>query len=97
LFTQYGDVKIKNASYKTDMAPLDADCHCYTCQNFTHAYLHHLYKVGEILSARLNTIHNLHYYQVLMQSMRKAIENGTFETFKSDFTTKRSELTALKS
>lgn len=92
LFTQYGDVKIKNASYKMDMAPLDADCQCYTCQHFTRAYLHHLHKVGEILGARLNTIHNLHYYQVLMQTMRDAIEQGAFETFKRDFAHKRARL-----
>jgi len=89
LFTQYGDVKIKNASYKSDLNPLDADCSCYTCQHFTRAYLHHLHKVGEILGARLNTIHNLHYYQVLMQGMRDAIENGTFDSFKADFHQKR--------
>ncbi len=92
LFTQYGDIKIKNAFYKQDTAPLDADCTCYTCQNFTRAYLHHLHKVGEILGARLNTIHNLHYYQVLMQSMRTAIEQGTFETFKLEFARKRAQL-----
>ncbi|MFW5439777.1 MAG: tRNA guanosine(34) transglycosylase Tgt [Methylophilaceae bacterium] len=92
LFTQYGDVKIKNATYKMDMAPLDADCECYTCQNFTRAYLHHLYKVGEILGARLNTIHNLHYYQVLMQNMRYAIESDTFDAFKTEFTIKRAQL-----
>lgn len=92
LFTQYGDIKIKNAFYKQDTAPLDADCSCYTCQNFTRAYLHHLHKVGEILGARLNTIHNLHYYQVLMQSMRTAIEQGTFETFKLEFARKRAQL-----
>lgn len=92
LFTQYGDIKIKNASYKNDTAPLDADCDCYTCRNFTRAYLHHLHKVGEILGSRLNTIHNLHYYQVLMQSMRDAIESGTFEAFKQTFASKRSSL-----
>ena len=91
LFTQYGDVKIKNAGYKNDTRPLDADCTCYTCQNFSRAYLHHLYRVGEILSARLNTIHNLHYYQALMQGMRNAIENGTFETFKAEFAAKRTQ------
>ncbi len=94
LFTQYGDVKIKNATYKNDTGPLDADCDCYTCHNFTRAYLHHLHKVGEILGARLNTIHNLHYYQVLMQGMRSAIEQGTFEVFKADFARKRSTLSA---
>lgn len=91
LFTQHGDIKIKNATYKKDMQPLDADCECYTCQNFTRAYLHHLYKIGEILGARLNTIHNLHYYQVLMQSMRDAIENGSFEAFKLEFASKRTK------
>ena len=92
LFTQYGDIKIKNAGYKTDIRPLDADCSCYTCQNFSRAYLHHLFRVGEILSARLNTIHNLHYYQVLMQGMRNAIENGTFEAFKAEFAAKRAQI-----
>ena len=92
LFTQYGDIKIKNAGYKTDIRPLDADCKCYTCQNFSRAYLHHLQKVGEILGARLNTIHNLHYYQVLMQGMRTAIENGIFEQFRSEFVAKRMQL-----
>jgi queuine tRNA-ribosyltransferase len=94
LFTQYGDVKIKNARYKEDTQPLDADCSCYTCKNFTRAYLHHLHKVGEILSARLNTIHNLHYYQVLMQGMRDAIETQTFELFCKNFAEKRQTLTS---
>ncbi len=93
LFTQYGDIKIKNASYKNDTTPLDADCACYTCRNFTRAYLHHLHKVGEILGARLNTIHNLHYYQFLMQGMRSAIEAGSFEAFKTEFLSKRARLT----
>ena len=92
LFTQYGDIKIKNAGYKQDLRPLDGDCSCYTCQNFTRAYLHHLHKVGEILGARLNTIHNLHYYQVLMQGMRSAIEVGEFEAFKTEFVAKRGQL-----
>jgi queuine tRNA-ribosyltransferase len=92
LFTQYGDVKIKNAIHKADTQPLDADCACYTCQNFSRAYLHHLHRIGEILGARLNTIHNLHYYQVLMQGMRSAIEAGTFEAFKAEFAAKRASL-----
>jgi len=92
LFTQYGDVKIKNATYKNDIQPLDADCTCYTCQNFTRAYLHHLHRIGEILGSRLNTIHNLHYYQQLMAGMRSAIETGTFETFKQEFAAKRKSL-----
>ena len=78
LFTRYGDVKIKNARFKTDQAPLDPTCSCYTCQNFSRAYLHHLFRAGEILSSILNTIHNLHYYQTLMAEMRSAIENGQF-------------------
>ncbi len=90
LFTQYGDIKLKNAQYKLDTKPLDSGCACYTCQNFSRAYLHHLQKVGEILGARLNTIHNLHYYQFLMQGMRKAIENGAFVQFKQEFAVKRS-------
>ena len=94
LFTQYGDIKIKNAGYKHDLKPLDGDCNCYTCLNFTRAYLHHLHKVGEILGARLNTIHNLHYYQVLMQGMRDSIEVGKFESFKSEFALKRGQLKA---
>lgn len=92
LFTQYGDVKIKNAFYKNDTAPLDVDCECYTCKHFTRAYLHHLHKVGEILGARLNTIHNLHYYQALMQGMREAIAAGKFESFKAEFHKKRAQL-----
>lgn len=92
LFTQYGDIKIKNAGYKTDTQPLDADCGCYTCQKFSRAYLHHLHKVGEILGSRLNTIHNLHYYQVLMAGMRIAIEGSTFEAFKIEFAKKRASL-----
>jgi queuine tRNA-ribosyltransferase len=92
LFTQYGDIKIKNAGYKHDLKPLDSDCSCYTCQNFTRAYLHHLHKVGEILGARLNTIHNLHYYQVLMQGMRSAIEAGEFKAFTKNFAEKRAHM-----
>ncbi len=92
LFTQYGDIKIKNATYKNGLNPLDPECDCYTCQHFTRSYLHHLHRVGEILGARLNTIHNLHYYQVLMQGMRNAIENGSFDAFKKDFHTKRQTL-----
>ena len=80
LFTRFGDLKIKNARYKTEEAPLDPTCSCYTCQNFSRAYLHHLFRAGEILSSILNTIHNLHYYQTLMAEMRNAIEHGQFAT-----------------
>lgn len=92
LFTRFGDVKIKNARYKEDTGPLDPECQCYTCRNFTRAYLHHLHRVGEILGARLNTIHNLHYYQELMQGLRNAIENGTLESFIAEFERQRSTL-----
>ena len=78
LFTRFGDVKIKNARFKTEQGPLDPTCSCYTCQNFSRAYLHHLFRAGEILSSILNTTHNLHYYQTLMAEMRSAIENGQF-------------------
>ena len=73
LFTRFGDVKIRNAQYKEDTAPLDATCSCYCCTNFTRAYLHHLQRAKEILGARLGTIHNLHYYQVLMRELREGI------------------------
>ncbi len=73
LFTRWGDVRIKNARYKTDTRPLDETCACYCCRNFSRAYLHHLHRVGEILGARLNTIHNLFYYQTLMTELRAAI------------------------
>ncbi len=89
LFTQHGDIKIRNASHKADTRPLDADCSCYTCRNFSRSYLHHLQKVNEILGARLNTIHNLHYYQQLMQGIRAAIEAGRFAEFATEFHAKR--------
>jgi queuine tRNA-ribosyltransferase len=77
LFTRHGDVKIRNAKYRDDTAPLDEACACYCCAHFTRAYLHHLQKANEILGARLNTIHNLHYYLGLMGELRGAIEAGT--------------------
>jgi len=77
LFTRFGDVKIRNARYRDDTAPLDEQCACYACRHFTRAYLYHLQKVNEILGARLNTLHNLHYYQELMGVLRDAIERGT--------------------
>ena len=78
LFTRHGDIRIRNARYRDDMAPLDEDCACYTCRHFTRAYLYHLDKAKEILGARLNTLHNLHYYQDLMRELRGAIEQGCF-------------------
>ncbi len=90
LFTRFGDVKIKNARHKDEDRPLDDRCACYTCQNFSRAYLHHLHRCGEILGAQLNTIHNLHYYLQLMQEMRDAIDAGTFAAFRARFHTDRS-------
>jgi queuine tRNA-ribosyltransferase len=76
LYTRHGDIRIRNARYRDDAAPLDESCGCYTCRHFTRAYLYHLDKAKEILGARLNTLHNLHYYQELMRELRTAIEEG---------------------
>ncbi len=76
LFTRRGDVKIRNAKHRADERPLDEQCTCYCCSNFSRAYLHHLQRANEILGARLNTLHNLHYYQTLMRALRDAIEGG---------------------
>ncbi|WP_265919604.1 tRNA guanosine(34) transglycosylase Tgt [Cupriavidus nantongensis] len=89
LFTRYGDVKIKNAAHRNDPRPLDESCACYTCRNFSRAYLHHLHRVGEILGARLNTIHNLHYYLQLMREVREAIEQHRFADFRRQFAADR--------
>ncbi len=85
LFTRFGDIKLRNARYKDDTRPLDETCGCYTCQRFSRAYLHHLHRVGEILGSRLNTLHNLYYYQWLMAAMRSAIETQSFQTFITNF------------
>jgi len=85
LFTRHGDIKIKNAQYRLDLGPVDERCACYTCRNFTRAYLHHLHRLNEILGARLNTIHNLHYYQELMGGIREAIEAGELSHFIKEF------------
>jgi queuine tRNA-ribosyltransferase len=85
LFTRYGDVKIKNARYKDDERPLDESCDCYACRNFSRAYLYHLHRAGEILGARLNTIHNLHYYLQLMREIRAAIDAGRFQAYAVQF------------
>ncbi len=89
LFTSFGKVSIKQARYLDDALPLDPDCSCYVCRNYSRAYLRHLYQSNEILSSMLNTHHNLHYYQQLMASMRRAIEAGEFELFCKDFYEKR--------
>ncbi len=89
LFTRFGDLKLRNARYKDDTRPLDETCTCPTCSRYSRAYLHHLARVGEILGARLNTLHNLHYYQWLMQQMRDAIEVGQFDAFVARFREER--------
>ena len=93
LFTHGGVIKIRNARYRFDMSPLDNECDCYTCTNFSRSYLHHLDKCGEILGAQLNTIHNLRYYQTLMSDIRKAIEVGKLEAFAANFFSEQNELT----
>ncbi|MEW9583066.1 tRNA guanosine(34) transglycosylase Tgt [Paraburkholderia sp. DGU8] len=85
LFTRFGDIKIRNAAHRNSLRPLDEQCGCYTCRNFTRGYLHHLHRVGEILGAQLNTIHNLHYYLELMQEIRDAIDAKMFEPFRKRF------------
>jgi queuine tRNA-ribosyltransferase len=85
LFTSAGVLKIRNARYESDTRPLDERCSCYTCRHYSRAYLRHLDKCGEILAARLGTIHNLHYYLSLMQAMRAAIEEQRFEAFAAGF------------
>lgn len=85
LFTSRGRVVIKNAKYREDQRPLDEDCDCYTCRNYSRAYLRHLFQCREILSYHLNTIHNLHYYLNLMDGIRKSIENDCFAVFRKDF------------
>lgn len=81
LFTSRGTVKFRHARYADETSPPDPDCGCYTCRNFSLAYLRHLHKCGEILGPRLATIHNLYYYQKLMQEVRAAIEAGTLAPF----------------
>lgn len=85
LYTWAGDIKIRNARYKSDTQPLDSNCACYTCRNFTRAYLHHLQRINEMLGARLNTIHNLHFYQTFMQALRVAIQERRLEAFTKAF------------
>ncbi|MGZ5039365.1 MAG: tRNA guanosine(34) transglycosylase Tgt [Usitatibacter sp.] len=94
LFTRWGDVRIKNARHRGDTQPLDPQCACYTCRNFTRAYLHHLHRANEILGARLNTIHNLHYYLELMEGLRGAIGEGGLAPWRSTFAAQRARIVA---
>ena len=85
LYTSQGIVRIRNAEHRNSLEPLDESCACSTCQNYSRAYLHHLQRGNEILGARLNTLHNLHFYQSLMSTARDAIHEGKFEIFKNSF------------
>ena len=89
LFTRYGDLKLRNARHKDEDLPIDESCSCLTCRNFSRAYLHHLHRAGEILGARLNTLHNLHYYLQLMREVRASIEAEQFGAFRSRFAADR--------
>lgn len=91
LFTADGKVNIKNAVHRADPNPLDPACDCYTCRNFSRAYLRHLYVTREILAARLHTLHNLHFYQALMRGARRAIEGGTYAQYRKETLTRMAE------
>jgi queuine tRNA-ribosyltransferase len=91
MFTSFGKVSIKQARYRDDGSPLDPECNCYVCRNYSRAYLRHLYTTGEILSSVLNTHHNLHYYQQLMADMRTALEQNRFGAFRKEFYRKREQ------
>ena len=92
LFVREGVVRLRNARYRYEASPPDPDCSCYTCRNYSLAYLHHLDRAREILGARLNTIHNIHYYQSLMRGLREAIQLGSLEAFRREFYTARGEI-----
>jgi queuine tRNA-ribosyltransferase len=91
LFTSSGTVRLRNARYREDTGPLDGRCDCYTCRNFSRAYLAHLDRCNEILGAHLNTVHNLRFYQNLMAGLRRAIEEYRFESFVADFYANRDQ------
>lgn len=85
LYTRKGILKLRNNQYRMDITPPDEQCGCYTCRNFTRSYLHHLQRINEILGSRLNTLHNLYYYQQLMNDIRNAIEVGQFQDYRQEF------------
>jgi queuine tRNA-ribosyltransferase len=89
LFTRFGDLRLRNARNKSDERPIDETCSCYTCQNFSRAYLHHLDRCGEMLGPMLTTIHNLHYYLNLMKEVRQALDEGRFAAFQAQFAADR--------
>ena len=89
LFTSFGKINIKSARFATDRAPIDPQCDCYTCRNYSRAYLSHLYRAGELTFFRLASLHNLHYYLNLMKQIRAAIKDGKFAEFRREFYAKR--------
>jgi queuine tRNA-ribosyltransferase len=91
LFSSRGMVRIRNSQFRSDTRPLDEECGCYTCRNYSRAYLRHLDRTGEILGLRLNTIHNLYYYQQLMRDLRVAIESGELQAFVTEFYARRTQ------
>ncbi len=94
LFTHRGTLRIRNSIHSSDTRPVDEDCSCYTCSNYSRAYLRHLDKTGEILGSRLSTIHNLFYYQDLMRGLREAVTIGQLDAFAQDFYHKRAQSVA---
>ena len=92
IFTTSGTLRLRNARFREDTGPLDPDCDCYTCRNYSRAYLYHLDKCNEILGAHLNTVHNLRYYQRLMAGLRAAIESDGLRDFVMDFYAKRHQM-----
>ena len=89
IYRRQGDLRLRNARFRTDTRPIDEACSCYTCRHYSRAYLHHLSRCSEILGSRLNTLHNLHYYQMLMQGLRDAIAARTLDAFVARFHAER--------
>jgi len=89
LFTTFGTMNIANSRFRDDPEPIDAGCGCYTCRHFSRAYLSHLYRAKELFVYRLNTIHNVYYYNTLLTQMRDAVEADAFDAFRKRFYEKR--------
>jgi queuine tRNA-ribosyltransferase len=96
LFTSQGRINIKAKIYEDDAGPLDPECSCLVCRNYSRAYLRHLYRAGEILASQLNTYHNLHFYLELMRQAREAIQHNKFDEFRHQFTSKCQRNTIIK-
>ncbi len=97
LFVREGVIRIRNSRYRHDTGPLDAACQCYTCRHHSRAYLHHLDRCNEMLGARLNTLHNLHFYQTLMQELREAVAAGRLGDYRAEFYARRAKATSVVS